>query len=486
MLKFIINKFLFLILTLSITNSFADVNIPSIIKTNTPSNFTYTGEIEEGIIWKFGNQNQDEGVNVSHTYNKSGEYDLKVFDGIKLIKEDKINVYDQINLIITNTLSKSLTNTYNKLANDNINQNIIIEVDESLSDFIAQEKVTESLNKIKAQNFEKIDNFIISTENNIGLNSLIQYITSTGQNVENKNIIIADNEISNIARLVRQQRRLKSKNMILIGTPNLYSFFDSKNYKEFSENQLPLIEYKKINPELYIFNPLKVVSLGVDYLIEKGISENLINLLLLMPFIAFAISFSKQILGISTVGVYLPLLLTIAMHIIGIKLGVITFLTVLVISSVISELLNKVRLLYSPRSSLIMGLTSLIYILLLSILVKLKLLEIYVSLSLIMPIIVIVSFSEKFGGIVSSKGIKSCFAISLQTLIITIITYFLTGGVIEIFETSLSFKVFKNIIINNPEVLFVILILTFMSGRYNGLQVSEYFKFRRILDNLEE
>lgn len=486
MFKNLFKKFLFLILTLSITNSFAEVNIPSIIKTNTPSSFTHIGDVENEIVWKFGNQNQDVGENVSHTYNKAGEYVLQVFDGTKLVKEEKINVFDNINLIISDKLTNTLKNTFNKLANDNLNQNIIIEVEDSLSDFIAQEKVIESINKIKVQNFEKIDNFIISTENNIGLNSLIQYLTSTGQNVKEKNIIIADDNISNIARLVRQQRRLDSKNMILFGTPNLYSFFDSVNFAEFSRNQMPLIEYKKIKPDSYIFNPLKVVSLGVDYLIEKGISENLINLLLLIPFIAFAISFSKQVLGISTVGVYLPLLLTIAMHIIGIKLGVITFVTVLVISSIISEMLNRVRLLYSPRSSLIMGLTSIIYILILSVLVKLNLIEIYVSLSLIMPIIVIVSFSEKFGSIVSSKGVKSCFAISIQTLLVTIITYLITGGSIEFLNTVVTVKVFKNLITNNPEILFLILILTFMSGRYNGLQVSEYFKFRRILDNLEE
>ncbi len=463
------------------------IKSPKLIKAGEPSNFSINDQNSK-TKWDFGNGNKDTGANVAHTYNKAGIYELKI-ENQNQTNTQEIQVYQEINLLIhdKNNLEKYINNTQT-LANNNQNQIIALDTNKHTNPFINQEIILEKLTQLQAINFEKIDNIIIWTDNNNGINPLIQYLTKNQEiKVDKKNIYIVNNKFDNKTRLIRQQRRLKAKNMYVIKSPNLYSLADSQNTKEFEKKlKEGLLEYVEIKPENYIYNPLKFLSLSIDYLSEKGIPENLIQLLLLIPLICFWISFLKQIIGLSTIGVYLPIVITLCFLILGISVGTITMAIVFFASSLSSYLLNKVRMLYSPKTSLTIVITSLIYTMSLSLLIKFKILDIYTGLMTVFPTIIMLTMAEKFANIVNSKGLKSCFFTTLETYLVIILTYILCGGTYYYQSKVYSFQFFNQHIINSPELIILLSVFIFIIGRYTGLQVSEYFRFRKILDNIEE
>lgn len=70
------------------------------------------------------------------------------------------------------------------------------------------------------------------------------------------------------------------------------------------------------------------------------------------------------------------------------------------------------------------------------------------------------------------KGANYTNLVSLETLIVTLISY----GI-------LALPIFKEFLLVNPYFVIVPVIFNLFVGRWNGLRLSEYIRFRNILKN---
>ena len=73
-----------------------------------------------------------------------------------------------------------------------------------------------------------------------------------------------------------------------------------------------------------------------------------------------------------------------------------------------------------------------------------------------------------------------------ETILVSVVAYFVVGGVIDVGLFSFKTEFIKNLMLTYPELIFLILIINILLGKWTGLRVLEYVRFREILRNIEE
>jgi len=154
-------------------------------------------------------------------------------------------------------------------------------------------------------------------------------------------------------------------------------------------------------------------------------------------------------------------------------LGILLFITIVVISTAVRILSAKLklRLLYLPRMALILWFVSfgILGILFASPLIKYTPL-LNVS---IFPVLVLTLLTEDFTRIQIGKSAKTAVGITYQTLLLSLISYF--------FLTS---PLLQRYVLLNPEVsLIAAFIFDLILGRYVGLRFLEHLRFRKLINN---
>lgn len=232
---------------------------------------------------------------------------------------------------------------------------------------------------------------------------------------------------------------------------------------------------EKLLKEQHIDNvwPFNPVKKAIRMSVESGVPANTIVLLLLLPVVATVIAATRQIIGIRGFGIFLPAALSVTFVAIGPILGLILFITIVVISTLVRMITRKLKLKlqYLPRMALILWFVSfgILGILFASPLINYSPLK-NVS---IFPVLVLTLLTEDFTRIQLGKSIKTAVAITYQTIVLSLISYLF-----------LTLAPLQRYVLLNPEIsLGVTFILDILLGRYLGLRFMEYQRFRKLIGN---
>jgi len=202
----------------------------------------------------------------------------------------------------------------------------------------------------------------------------------------------------------------------------------------------------------------------------NNISQNISNLILMLPIIGTIIAFSRQVIGIKGFGIYIPLLLTISFLNIGLKYGLLMFIIILLLGTGLRLLLKKPRLLYLPRIAIILTLITLVVFLILQINFLNKIYS-----ANILSVLIMIALVEKFISTQIERGRRGAFILTLETIGLAILCYYVA-----------DFKLLQNIVSNYPiYVILVILLINVFLGKWTGLRISEYFRFREAIRHIE-
>jgi PKD repeat protein len=469
---------------------FAEINSPIIFSAQPQFNTTNTPNLI--FEWDFGDYNYDQGPEVAHTFNKPGKYNVKL-----TVKDNKVTIYENIKEIfipikaaVFITDKTEQVNKIRTLINTAQDANIYLKLIDSFNSqsvFLAEEILTKKLNKVEAE-ISKISTIVTWTEAGSGMNALLRYQQNGNKTnyFKNSTIIVVDNNKGNIQRVKRQFNQIQPKEIIIIQEAGLIQFIDTPNIQEFKDKlNKGGFEYTVIDKEKSKVNPINILSYFIDYLTEKGIPDNTLVLILLLPIIATVIAFMKQVIGITTLGIYTPTIITLTFLVLGLKFGIVILFFVVLLGSIAHKLVKPLKLLYIPKMAIVMTTVSLIIFLLLSITVYLNLFEIeYISLA-IFPVVIMGTLTEKFVSIRSEKGLSSSVLIMVETFFVSLVAYFAAGGSIDLIFAEIQFSYLRNLILNTPEIIFLIILINIYLGRWTGLQVTEYIQFRDVLNDEE-
>jgi hypothetical protein len=173
----------------------------------------------------------------------------------------------------------------------------------------------------------------------------------------------------------------------------------------------------------------------------------------------------RNIIGLPTFGVFLPVLMALAFRSTGLAYGLGIFWGVVLFGYVVRRQIDKLRLLLVPRLSVILTLVILCIIFFALLGNKFGLRE-FMAVGLL-PFVILTMTIERFFVIVEESGGREAIWTAVGSAGVAVITY----KILQLEPLQLTFFVY-------PELLFVIAAIQVLVGRYTGYRLLELFRFR--------
>ncbi len=203
-----------------------------------------------------------------------------------------------------------------------------------------------------------------------------------------------------------------------------------------------------------------------------GMSQDLLKVLLMIPIGAFVTVVFRNVIGIETYGTFLPALIAAAARETGLMWGLIGFVLIIVITATIRKGLDWLQMLHSPKMAVILAVVVLVMMTITATGVELGLFQL--AQMTLFPIAILAITAERFAIIADEQGIKKSMQLMLTTAIVIAAAYVVMSS---LFMQSL-FLAF-------PELLLVVMALNMWLGRWVGMRLMEYYRFRHLLRSRE-
>ena len=181
----------------------------------------------------------------------------------------------------------------------------------------------------------------------------------------------------------------------------------------------------------------------------------------------------KQVVGLDTLGVYTPSMLAISFIALDVWFGLFILLAILVVSLMTRKFIKRYRMMYIPRMSIVMIVISLLILLML-------LLATYFNVSNIIaisifPMFLLINVVERFVSLVGEKDLKIASQVIFEVVVVAFIAYLLADNAYV-----------RTVMLAFPELVFALLFVNFFLGRWKGLRIVEYIRFREVFNHYAE
>ncbi|MCP4298836.1 MAG: hypothetical protein GY786_24915 [Proteobacteria bacterium] len=212
------------------------------------------------------------------------------------------------------------------------------------------------------------------------------------------------------------------------------------------------------------FNVLRVYELFRDANISLGI----LKILLMIPVGGLIATFFRNVIGTQTFGTFLPALIAAASYQTGVWWGLAGFCFVIFVLAGVRLLFEKMDLMHTPKLSAMLTIVVILVI-------GLSLASArYTGLGLerfsLFPIAILTLTTERFSLTIEEKGAIKALWILLQTLGVTFICYLFMSNLF----LQVSFLAF-------PELSLMVIGMNLWLGRWVGLRLTEFYRFRKLI-----
>ncbi len=257
------------------------------------------------------------------------------------------------------------------------------------------------------------------------------------------------------------------------------------NYMELYEGDQALITHTKgmtlnynytINEKVNIpflrlsasqFSDISPISLW-ELVDNKTISTHALTLLLMLPLGGLLVAFLRNVVGLQTFGVFLPVLIAFSLVETGYFTGILLFIFLILLVGLISRPFQRLGLLHTPK--LVVSLTLMVLIMIFGSYIGLRYNMLWLTSLTLFPTIILTVSAERFSTLIVEDGFEKATGTLFQTLIAVTVCY-----------TMLSSQYMSFVIILFPEILFVIIVIALLLGRYIGLRWTELLRFKPLL-----
>lgn len=218
--------------------------------------------------------------------------------------------------------------------------------------------------------------------------------------------------------------------------------------------------------------PTNFVQHAIRKAVDQGVPANVLVLILLFPVVASLIATSRHIIGLQGFGVYIPAVLAVALLSTGIITGIFLFIVILISASIGRTIFKKFKLQYLPRTALVLWLVALTVFSLLLVSPQLIQFEINLAALSIFPILVLILLSENFIEAQLAGTRSRAIELTIETVLLAVLsTIFMRAEIVQRF------------VIIYPELTIItVLAIDILVGRFKGLRLAEYLRFRPIID----
>ncbi|MBI4407314.1 MAG: PKD domain-containing protein [Candidatus Kerfeldbacteria bacterium] len=440
--------------------------------------------------WDFGDGQTFQGIDASHIYAQPGTYKAKltVSNGEETSHDSTlVSVAEDVALLIADdSVSRDQLRYYRQYAQRNGTLLVVIRPSDSVTlDYVLTRNVAEQIVSSEAD-ITQAAVVLIWTEQNIGLNALTevgQILSSGGAATSAGSISFAQKAIIQISdhpssgalgRIAQTTyNTLLPQYVMLTTAPALEPILANPAVDKLTEQlQSEAVPYQLIGRHsqraLENITPLNFLSYGVNYLINKGVSQDTIFLLLVLPIVATLISFGRQIVGVKAFGIYVPSIMTLSFIVTGLRYGVLIFLVILAAATLARIAARRLHILYLPRMAIV--LTAVSFTIFGLLLVSSYLGEDSILSLSIFPVLVMMILTEKFVEVQIEQGNRQAILLTAETLALATISYLIV-----------TWEELTTLVLGYPEIVLLTIIINILLGRFSGLRIVEYFRFRKLL-----
>lgn len=194
--------------------------------------------------------------------------------------------------------------------------------------------------------------------------------------------------------------------------------------------------------------------------------QNTLRVLLLVPLGALAMSILRSIVGLRTFGMFMPMLIALAMTATGLTWGTIFLAAVVSIALISRLMIKRLYLLLVARVAFILTLVVILMTVLMYVGDKLNLPTAGIG---AFPFVIMTMIVERISVSLEEEGWSN----TLSRVGTTVLSIYITYAVIQA-------KGLQTLLLVFPELLLIILGLLVAVGKYTGYRVTELFRFREL------
>jgi len=250
------------------------------------------------------------------------------------------------------------------------------------------------------------------------------------------------------------------------GDKVLFKHSTNVNFKylfHITKKLVPRSSFKETmySSSLNAFNMYKVFE-------SIGISQNLLKIILMIPLGALIVVIFRNVIGIETFGTFLPALIATAARETGVWWGLLGFLFIILLSAMVRKFLDYLQLLHSPKMAIMLTVVVIAMLLMTVLSVQSSLFDLaHISL---FPIAILAITAERFAIIQEEQGLMKALRISFFTAIVILAAY-----------AVMSSLFMQSLIIAFPELLLFLVVLNLWLGKWVGMRLSEFVRFRKLI-----
>lgn len=191
-----------------------------------------------------------------------------------------------------------------------------------------------------------------------------------------------------------------------------------------------------------------------------------VEFLLLLPPATLLVCFFRNVIGLTSFGVFAPALLGLAFREVQSPLGIFVVLTIIAAGWWLRRGLNELHLLQVPRTSLLLSCIVVMLLVLISVTNNGGTQAIT-----LFPLVILTGIIERFWAMEEENGAANSIGALASTFIISLSVWLLTT------QTAVSAW-----LLDYPETLGFVMAAQILIGRYTGFRIVELYRFRELLN----
>lgn len=442
----------------------------------------------EEVLWNFGDGVRTTGARVNHTYTHPGTFLVTLrltTDTATYTDTTEIQVYQHAIVLVSDlSANEDQIKFHQQQAAQNGILLFSVHAARAAPEVLVEEELTSQLIDAQASVAEA-HLIVMWTSGSVGANVLTKFAQHMRQlktpspaelTLTNKGIVLLSKTPFSVLQPSGQAAFDQLQpSYIILSRPQVLDLLITTTAAEEAKTAMlasPL-EYRLLGTfsartvsDLGLTN---FMSFGISYLVNRGVPINSLVLILMLPVIATILAFARQVIGIKAFGLLTPAMTTVSFLVMGIRYGLIVFFTILITGTLTRFVLHKLRLLYVPRMALVLTSVSLSLLLLLGIDAAGNHTGSSIAFS-IFPALILTILAEDFIAAQFKSGLRTALTVTAWTLLLATVCY-----------ATVSSELFRTLLLSYPELALLALPINIALGRWSGLRLTEYFRFRTLL-----
>lgn len=206
--------------------------------------------------------------------------------------------------------------------------------------------------------------------------------------------------------------------------------------------------------------PTNFLKHAISAAFQTGVPESTIVILLLFPLVAALIALARHLVGLRGFGIFTPAMLAVAFLLTGITQGVALFLLIIGMATLARLSMRRLKIHYLARMAL------LLWFICLGVFISLFWLQVS-----LFPILILILLAENFIEVQISKSLHEASRMTIETFVLALISMAL-----------LNWQWLHKAVLTWPEVVVLgTAVFDLLIGRFIGLRLLEYQRFRRLI-----